>query len=615
MKDNVIYPRGWLHKEMKRDLQGFVGNLDRIVPDILVNDDIYVKDRLTNRVKTKDVGAIAQDADWEVQYLWWNSESFSNWLDGFVRNAFLLEDAEKMERAKALIYHILDSQDEDGYLGIYDEDLRYSFQSENGELWAQATFFRAALSYYKLSGETIVLEKISKAVNKTMESYKQGVSRPFSLENDYAGACHGLMFVDICYSLYGFTGESRFIDYATWLYDEYSQNELSEQDIRICKLENFDYSFYGHGPHIYEHFRALLLANLGKEGSYESLVQSYLHKLFFATTPSGGPIGDEWVFHRTANATTTGYEYCSLQELLHSYGLLLDLKQDGKIADKMEWLCYNAAFGARHPEKSQIAYCQRDNAYKMYGKEPEGKVGENTRYKYSVAHQDAAVCCVPNAGRILSYFLDYAYREYEQGMKIDFYVPSVLNKVVNGVELKIEQETDYPFRLSSRFLVSASGEVSLLFRKPAWAKGMTVHCSGAMVEDLGAYMRVTKHWKEDEVIVSFEAEVIEHLDFVGDVYYSYGALVYGAKIEECYEAGRNYGVLEADSLYLPKDDSYTNWKVISTTKEQFNFECQGENYQNPSVLSSVIEVNGEQKRVEFYPMGSLILRKVTFERT
>jgi hypothetical protein len=38
------------------------------------------------------VGAIAEEGDWQVQYLWWNSETQSNWLDGYVRTAILLKD-------------------------------------------------------------------------------------------------------------------------------------------------------------------------------------------------------------------------------------------------------------------------------------------------------------------------------------------------------------------------------------------------------------------------------------------------------------------------------------------------------------------------------------------
>ncbi len=614
MNIKVTYPKGWIFDEMKRDLDGFVGNLDIVVPDIITKDDIYVKDRLTKKVKAKDVGAIAQDADWEVQYLWWNSESFSNWLDGFVRNAYLIKDEKMMDKAKNFIYHILESQDDDGYIGIYDEDLRYNFSSENGELWAQATFYRAAMSYYELTKEEIVFEKIKRAVDHTMEIYKIDESTPFNLENDYAGACHGLMFVDVCYTIYKYTNEKKYVDYAAFLYEDYSKYDLSEKDIIKSNLEKYDLSFFGHGPHIYEHFRAVILANLSNNGKYENLIQSYLLKLFYSTTPSGGPIGDEWVFNRTASATDTGYEYCSLQELLHSYGLLLELTNDKKIADKMEWLFYNAAFGARHPHKSQIAYCQRDNAYKTFGKEPEGKVGENVRYKYSTAHQDAAVCCVPNAGRILTYFLEFAYSEYKNGLNVDFYVPSTTQRTINNVSISIEQETNYPFQLESTLKIKGDGKLPIRLRKPEWATNMTIECVGATITETDKEIIVEKTWSDDVITISFDTEVKEHFDFIREAYYSYGPLVYSLKIEEDFEAGRDYGTLEPDSLYSPKSFSYEEWNSTKETLSSFKVLSLGESFQSPTILEGVIEDNKTTKKAEFFPMGSTLLRKVTFKK-
>ena len=82
LRFSEIKPAGWLKQQMQRDLKGFVGNLDSIVPDLIAKDDIYGKDRLTKKVKSKNVGAISDGGDWEVQFLWWNSETQSNWRDG-----------------------------------------------------------------------------------------------------------------------------------------------------------------------------------------------------------------------------------------------------------------------------------------------------------------------------------------------------------------------------------------------------------------------------------------------------------------------------------------------------------------------------------------------------
>lgn len=142
-----IAPTGWIKQQLEFDLnQGFVGALDNLVPDLIIDDDIYNSHRLTSKDKAKDVGAVAQDADWEVQYLWWNSETQSNWWDGYVRHALLVGDALHKQKVENYIERILASQDEDGYLGIYAPDLRYKAQGENGELWRKHHCYACCLA-------------------------------------------------------------------------------------------------------------------------------------------------------------------------------------------------------------------------------------------------------------------------------------------------------------------------------------------------------------------------------------------------------------------------------------------------------------------------------------
>lgn len=80
-----IRPTGWLQKQMQKDMQGFVGNLDIIVPS-LINDPIYGTGRLHKNSKPKDLGILkSNDALDDEQYKWWNGETQSNWWDGYIR--------------------------------------------------------------------------------------------------------------------------------------------------------------------------------------------------------------------------------------------------------------------------------------------------------------------------------------------------------------------------------------------------------------------------------------------------------------------------------------------------------------------------------------------------
>ena len=124
-----IKPTGWLKIQMQGDIDGFVGNLDKLVPN-LINDPIYSTGRLQKNSKAKDLGNLKEgDAAGDEQYKWWNSETQSNWWDGYIRNVFLLDDKKGIENVNHYIRNILATQDEDGYIGIYSPELRYNFKT------------------------------------------------------------------------------------------------------------------------------------------------------------------------------------------------------------------------------------------------------------------------------------------------------------------------------------------------------------------------------------------------------------------------------------------------------------------------------------------------------
>ena len=134
--------------------------------------------------------------------MWWNSESQSNWWDGYLRYAFPLNDPEAFGSGRKFAEYILSTQDKDGYIGIYSPDLRYKFTTENGELWSKATLYRVLLAYYEATKRNDVLEAIIRAVENVMVNYPINASTPFSAERPYGGISHGLMFTDVLDKLY-----------------------------------------------------------------------------------------------------------------------------------------------------------------------------------------------------------------------------------------------------------------------------------------------------------------------------------------------------------------------------------------------------------------------------
>lgn len=608
-----IKPCGWLRAQMQRDLEhGFLGCLDELIPDLIQHDDIYGANRLTRTAKTKELGVMAKETQWEVQFLWWNSETQSNWLDGMMRTALLLDHPGFIEKARAHIQHLLATQDENGYLGIYAPDLRFSFHGENGELWAQASLFRVLLGWYEATNDKGTLEAVRRAVDVTMAAYPQGKSHPFNIKNDFAGVGHGLIFTDVLDQLHQLTGEARYLDYAHWLYAEYSHQPLSQDDIQPMHLLDPVYRFKAHGVHTYEHIRSLLTAvYTASDPQLDAALLACLAKLNTCLTPSGGPIGDEFIAGRQADAGETGYEYCSIHELLDTYTHLLQKTGEMKWADRAEWLFLNAAQGARHPSQPGIAYLKTDNSSSMTGalhpNDPQDPQNPQIRYKYSPVHQDVAVCCVPNAGRIASYYVKSQWLRSPNGVVAALYGASELQIEINGVALKIFETTNYPFHLEITFRVEVDlpTEFTLGLRKPVWANGFSLSGAENFSESDGL-ISIRKIWSGSETLtLSFKTDVIITPWGSDECFVSYGPLLFALPLEGQSRPGREYRTGFQDWYY---DSAMLPASLTLPPNAKFVLQHSPFDPAHPWQSISL------QCGLELIPLGSTILRQVTFKQ-
>jgi DUF1680 family protein len=602
-----VKPTGWLKEQMQKDIEGFVGNLDQLVPD-LINDPIYGMGRLQKNSKAKDLGNNREgDAAGDEQYKWWNSETQSNWWDGYLRNVFLVNDKQGIEKVKKYVASILATQDEDGYLGIYDKELRYTFNSENGELWSKATLYRGLLAYYEYTKDENVFNAVVKAVDNVLVHYPIHASSPFNSGTSFnGGVSHGLTFTDVLERLYFHTKNEKYRAYALFLYNDFSRTYQSEADVQLPNILNPDYKLKSHGVHTFEHIRALIIAKYASPNvEMAKALDVYLERVKNATTISGGAIGDEWIAERSADATHTGYEYCSLQELLDSYSLLFQKTGQAYLGDEIENIFYNAAQGSRNPDHSCIAYLKTDNSFEMLGTK-NGEVEHDrkqTRYKYSPAHQDVAVCCNPNAGRISPYFIQNSWmKEGENTIVATLLMPNVVETDIQGNTILIENETEYPFGNTVKFKISQKqpSTFTLKVRKPGWALHIKTNEKYKIVDE---YIVIEREFlAEDNVAFTFLAEVKVNQDNTKAFYFSYGALLYALPIDAKEIIGKRYKDTFTDILYAP----------VSQTRYVFQ---KGESirYKKGKVYTRLLNKNtNKPEDVVLLPMGKTILRQVTF---
>ena len=559
-----IIPRDWLKSRMLHEVKNNVIDKLEMLTTNIFDDDIYDTDRLTKNTSPKSLGTIENSEEWNAQFYWWNSESIANYYDGLMRYGFLLEDASIIKKVESFVTHILASQDDDGYIGIYDKDLRYNFNSENGELWSKATLYRMLLGYYFYTNKLEVLTSVLKATENVMTAYPINQSHPFSNENGFAGLAHGLMFTDILFSLYEITTEEKYLDYAVFLIDDYNLFTQSEEDIKYKNLDDKTYRFTGHGVHTYEHLRAIAIKAF-KDKKSSHYITKYFEKLDNVLSPSGGPIGDEWIAKNIVDSSMHGYEFCSIHELMDSLLFISDLglRNEFALAEK---IFKNAHYGAKHHNHT-IAYLKSDNSYEMTGKfqydQPHSLHNIQTRYKYSPTHQDAAVCCVPNSVRITPYYIENAISIEESTVFINYIIPIEVTVKLNNKEyfLTIKQDSMY-----SDFTIETN---------------------------LGNHL-------VDRSSHEFNIEVQQ--DKLGRYYFSRNNVVYAYNIEKTEQIIKDYAFDLHDLHILPQKP------FEPLLLKNLNHQFIDEDVPKILVTSNIGEIYLE-------PIGETVLRQVTFKQS
>ncbi|GAB4525568.1 MAG: glycoside hydrolase family 127 protein [Anaerolineae bacterium] len=489
----AVKPQGWFKQQLLDDLQhGFASRLDALTERAAT--DLF-RDRISSS---------------QSQFAWWDSETRGNWLWGYVMMAFLAEDAEHIARVTTLVEALLATQDADGYIGIYSHPWRYHHPpGENGELWAQGRALLTLLAFYELTGRRDVFEAVERAARLTMAHY--GAENPYYQRgddpfNDLTGLTHGLNYVDVVAWLYRLTGDTTYRDFGIWLYDDFCRMPVPfpNDDLAAVNLLRLDHrGFSGHSAHTAEHLRVLLwsAAASGRD-DLRAAVQAAIRKLRLYLLPSGALIGDEGIHGMPR--PDIGYEYCAMTELLVSLTAGQVLTGESWYGDLIETLAFNAAQGARMDDGTGIAYLSSDTRLAATAALPDSYSYVNTsgahgRFKFSPTHEDVACCCNPNAVRFLPQYISGMWLRAEDGLVAAVYGASSLETTVNGVPVRIETATGYPFSDEMTMMIQPERpvEFALYLRQPAWVDSLQVD---APAETRDGYVIVRRQWQMNDTL-------------------------------------------------------------------------------------------------------------------
>lgn len=512
----AVEPAGWIRTQMTNDaVDGMAGHFIELRPKF--GSRSWIK-------KDNNLGA---------------GEMGGNWLDGYIRMAYLTGNPVAKKRADEFVRDVLGARDSDGYIGNMKADKRYNSRM-TGELWMQSRCYVALLAYYELTGDKNVLNAVITATKLTMSKYGPSNS-PFHLtaeerklgkkDDDRMVNGHCLMFVDVLEWLYRITSDRSYLSFAVFLYNDFSSSDdIATKDAQIHSLMNMKYPFFWHGVHTVEHLRVpLFLAYADGSKPYPQAAANSFTKLQKHIVPSGSCACDEGVMNHLPMPDQP-YEYCTTTELSASLESVLQKTGQTKFADMVERAVFNAAQGARTPDGKCVAYLSSATLPEALEDHDIPYAGKK-RHKLSPAHDVGGACCSANAVKIMPYYTSAMWMKSTKdgGLAALLLGPSKVHTVLKEVPVTIDENTSYPFSDTITFIISPSKPVSfpLSIRVPGWAGTVRVNAPGATVVAGDGLRTITKTWQAgDKVTVDFENPIITKGQPNGEVSIYRGPLLY-----------------------------------------------------------------------------------------
>jgi hypothetical protein len=614
-----IKPAGWLKEFLRRDLRGITGNLDKLFPDAA--QDIFGKEKVVHK----------EDGYWSS---WWTGETNGNWIEAYVRLAFVLRDSEMLERARAIVYNLIENQEEDGYIGIYVPSARYVVTKRYGELWTQSRAMRTMLAYYENTQDERVLDSLERMADNIVKNVKESV---FEIPDEDGSKGHSLMIIDGLYGLWKYRKKDAYRDFCLWFYEDYCAHasQFLQDDLRMNYVFNPEEPFVGHGPHTCEMLRIpLLLFYMTGDSRFELAWRCGLIKMQKNLELSGSCKSDEFigtyqcslvmendlrttVFGGSLPLPSTAYEYCSTAELAIDYYEAVQITGDISFGERFEWLVYNAGLASKHPSGKMIQYLGADNMY-------DASACVNPRFDYSPTHDDAAVCCAPNSCKLMPLFVEQAFLQKDDTVIANLFLPLSFRFAHAGGENEITETTEYPFRYGVKFTVKGAGKFPFAFRLPSYAKTFTVTKNGAPVAyetENGIVSLEGKLKKGDTVAVEFHPEITVIRAVDGTYALSYGTLLFAKDIPADCKKNRKYDLAGFwDCDYTPKAHEDWNYTLFmdacgECAKAQIEYP-EGTAYplDTPSIVINVKALDRYAYPVDLklVPIGATTLRRTTF---
>ena len=485
----------------------------------------------------------------------------AKWLEAAAYTLARRRDPELESEADEAIELICAAQRPDGYMDTYyilnGLDKRFTNLEDNHELYCLGHMTEAAVAYYEATGKDRLLKAVVRCVDLVD-----------SLIGPEEGKLHGYpgheIFEMALVRLYRVTKNEKHLRLARYFIDERGKKPFFFEEerkkrgladdgkaVRRGRYHQSDRPVREQTEAEGHAVRAVYLysgmADVARETGDKSLAEACrrlwtdmtCRQMYLTGGIGSTHHGEAFSYDYDLPNDTAYAETCASVGLVFFARRMLELDPRAEYADVMERALYNGAISGMSLDGKRFFYV---NPLEV---SPEASEKEEDHRHVKVERQKwfGCACCPPNLARLLSSLGGYLCTVSDRTLYQNLYVGGALSAEVGGIPVRVEMNTEYPWKGDVSACVSPErpGRFSYALRIPSWCRAFSLLLNGkkAGYRMEKGYAVVEREWTEgDTVRLSMEMPVRRVFanprvrEDVGKVAVARGPLVYCLEEED-----------------------------------------------------------------------------------
>ncbi len=532
--------------------------------DILKNGSTGHLDEFHKKIQIDNGWLGGKGDDWEET---------PYWLDGALPLAYITKDPVLIQKVNKYVQWTLNTQRPSGFFGPYSKyetetGKPVEIGSQGADWWPRMVMLKVLQQYYQATNDPKVILFMQKYFAYQLKNLKEN---PLEKWTEWAKA-RGEDNLMIVYWLYNITKDPSLITLGDMIYNQSFQwtDMLGKRDWAIAAAYNQTGEKWmeRHAVNVGMGLKMPAIQYQIKNDPYylNSLRTGFKDLMTLHGLPHGMFSGDEDIH---GNDPVQGTELCATVEAMYSLEQIISISGETHYMDALERMTFNAL-----PAQTTEDFYHRQ--YFGIANQVEVKKGI---YNFSLPFSRKMnnvygpfagyTCCTANMHQGWPKYISHLwYATTDGGVAALVYGPNKLEtKLPNGVELTIDEQTQYPFEDQIKFIIqpSKTSEFPIEFRIPIWCKEAIIHVNGKEIkrEKGGQIVRIKRIWnKNDQVDLFFPNEITTKNWAKNSRSIEKGALIYALKIKE--EVTKQIHPQEGEYLeIMPKSD--WNFGLLKTT--------------------------------------------------